>query len=386
MVTLRWIGLLIWAMVVAGCATNPIESDEGSHRGQVPPQSIPTTDTSRANVPLEDIVFDTFRPVDRAVTLPQASPDLIESLVDAIPPIHNPIYEMAAEADWLDPSDRVLGYSTDTAAYAYPVRILNFHEIVNDEIEGVPVLVSYCPLCASGIVFDRRLQGRTLTFGNTSALYQSDMVMLDYETGSYWWQVAGQAIVGPLAGEVLTLLPSALMQWDDWVMLHPDTTVLARETGFNRDYGRDPFVTYDDFIDSGRFAFPVDESLNDARLPASQEMLVFETEDTVYAVPLKAEDDAVLEVGSTVVLYRGQGGAAGVFQRRLDGDLLEFEVTPSGFMDRVTGSVWQVSGVAVDGPLAGDRLVPIPSKWTFWFAAVAAEPDLQLVYLDSDSN
>lgn len=108
-------------------------------------------------------------------------------------------------------------------AYAYPHKILNFHELVNDAIDGIPLLVSYCPLCGSGVVFDRRLGGRTLRFGNTSALYDSDLVMFDWETNSYWWQVAGEAIVGTLSGETLKVLASTTTQWSTWKSLHPHT-------------------------------------------------------------------------------------------------------------------------------------------------------------------
>lgn len=381
--SIRWLGILFLTLILSGCATS---GSEPANRPSETPSSaaaIPALDTSRAIVPLDDIVFDTFRPVNRAVPLPQASPELIASLIDAIPPIHDPTYETATEADWLDAADRVLGYATEDGAWAYPVRILNLHEIVNDELGGIPILVSYCPLCASGIIYDRRLAGRTLRFGNTSALYQSDMVMLDYETGSYWWQVAGRAIVGQLSGESLTTLPSSLMQWADWVQLHPESLVLSRKTGFNRNYSQDPFLNYGDFIDSGQFAFPVGETAEDPRLPPSQEVLMFQGDDGVIAVPLKGEEDAVMEVGNAVVLYRGQGATAGVFDRRLDGELLEFEVTPDGFVDGATGSRWQLSGEASAGPLAGERLKPIPAKWTFWFAAVAAEPDLALRSLAS---
>jgi hypothetical protein len=143
------------------------------------PQEVPAVDISKHSVPLQDVYFDTFQPANRALPLDQATPDLIAQLRDAIPPIHNPGYEPAAEVTWLREGDQVLGYAVGDQAWAYPIRILNFHEIVNDRLAKEPVLISYCPLCASGIVFSRQLGDRVLTFGNTSALYESDMVMLD---------------------------------------------------------------------------------------------------------------------------------------------------------------------------------------------------------------
>ena len=144
-----------------------------------------------------------------AHALPDASSALIDRLLDAIVPIDDPVYEEASRADeWLKGDDVVVGYFDAGQAWAYPVRILNFHEIVNDELAGLPALVSYCPLCGSAVVYDRRLDGDVLTFSNTSALYENDLVMVDRQTGTYWWQVPGRGLVGPLAGAELAPLPS----------------------------------------------------------------------------------------------------------------------------------------------------------------------------------
>ena len=103
----------------------------------------------------------------------------------------------------MEDDDLVLGYESGDEAFAYPINILNFHEMVNDVIGGDPVLIIYCPLCVSGVVFSRAVDGQTLTFGNTSALYQSDLVMYDHQTGTYWFQVAGEAVVGTMTGSRL---------------------------------------------------------------------------------------------------------------------------------------------------------------------------------------
>ncbi len=127
--------------------------------------------------------FDTFD--GGSVRLSDSTPELRARLLDEIPPIDNPVYETRENADWLSDDDLILGYVAGDQPYAYPFRILNFHEIVNDELDRIPVLVSYCPLCRSAIVYDRRVDGALLTFGNTSALYQSDLVMVDRQTSSY---------------------------------------------------------------------------------------------------------------------------------------------------------------------------------------------------------
>ena len=130
------------------------------------------------------IVFDTFGGSPRFLPLDQASDEDILRLRDLIRPILEPAYGVAEDLPWLNDTDLVIGYSAGDDAYAYPVNVLDFHEIVNDVIEGVPVLVTYCPLCFSGVVYSRELDGRALTFGNTSALFQSDLVMYDHQTGS----------------------------------------------------------------------------------------------------------------------------------------------------------------------------------------------------------
>ena len=139
-------------------------------------------------------------------------------------------------------------------AFAYPIKFLNFHELVNDEIDGVHLLVTYCPLCGSGVVFDRRVGDEVLVFGNTSALYNSDLVMFDHATGSYWFQTGGEAIVGEKTGTRLIPLASFFMQWSQWTELHPDTQVLAREQGLGTrasQYLRNPFSTYACFLNEG---------------------------------------------------------------------------------------------------------------------------------------
>jgi hypothetical protein len=258
------------ALVAPACA-----GDEGG--GDVPgdvaasteeaPGTPPEVDLSSHSVPLDDVHFDTFD--GGSIPLSESTPELRARLLDAIPPIDRPVYGDMSAGDWLAPSDLVVGYVAGGETYAYPFKILNFNEIVNDEIDGVLVLISYCPLCRSAIVYDRRVGSEVLSFGNTSALYESDLVMVDRNTGSYWWQVAGSAIVGPLTDTVLEPLPSVLATWEDWMSQHPDTFVLTRDTWHSRPYDRDSFVDYADCVDAGRFPFPVGEAARDDRLQPS---------------------------------------------------------------------------------------------------------------------
>lgn len=337
----------------------------------------PDVDVSAHSVPLEEIYFDTFD--GGAVPLSESTPELRARLLDAIPPIDDPVYEDASGGDWLNPSDPVLGYVAGGQAYAYPFKILNFHEIVNDTLDGVPVLVSYCPLCRSAIVYDRRVDGELLSFGNTSALYESDMVMVDRQTGSYWWQVAGSAIVGPLTGAELTPLPASVATWEDWKTDHPGTLILIRDTGYQRPYDRDPFADYPTRIDSGQFPFPVSDTARDDRLSPSALVVGLEIDGEARAYHVDGLTDPINdELGGEPIVVLPTDGGAGVFSAIVDGERLHFESEGGTFIDTATRSTWSASGSAVSGPLQGKILEPVGARTTFWFALVAAFPDVEL--------
>ncbi len=353
-------------------ATAPVERP-GVGRLSRPPD----VDLSIHDVPLTDVYFDTFD--GGTVPLSESTRQLREALLDAILPIDRPIYGDASAGDWLVPSDLVLGYLAGDQAYAYPFKILNFHEIVNDELDGVPVLITYCPLCGSGIVYERRVAGEVLSFGNTSALYESDLVMVDRNTGSYWWQVAGKAIVGTLTGTALEPLPSVVATWSDWMSLHPDTLILTRDTGRPAPYEQDSFATYADFLDSGRFPFPVGEAARDGRLPPSAQVVGVTVNGVTRAYPVEGLVQPLNDEvgGEPIVIIPTEGGAA-VFSADLGGQILEFQREESGFVDIQSGSTWSSGGVAVSGTLEGSKLMPIPNRTTFWFAFVGAFPDVQV--------
>ena len=346
--------------------------------------AIPPVDTSQHSVPLEEIYFDTFRPTNRAVPLNKADPDLIRSLRDAIPPLYAPVFESAAEADgWLRADDIVLGYADGEEAYAYPVRILNFHEIVSHEVNGRPIIATYCPLCYSGVVYDRRVNGETLLFGNTSALHESDMVMLDHQTGSYWVQVSGEAVVGPMTGTRLAPLPAQMATWADWQALHPDTLVLSRNTGYRRDYGRNPFAGYAEQLNqTGRFAFPVSDAVNDPRLAPGDVVLGVQVGQDTAVYPLAQIGNGVVNdvVGETavVVFSRSDGPSGAAYSPVVEGDVLTFLLEDGRIQDEQTGSDWNMAGQATDGPLAGTQLAPFSTRTSLWFALIAAYPDLIL--------
>lgn len=172
---------------------------------------------------------------------------------DGIPAIDRPKFIAANQAAFLGSNDRVLGIYHRGIARAYPIRILNWHEIVNDQFAGEAVVVSFCPLCGTGTAFST-LHGKAKTFGVSGLLYNSDLLLYDRETESLWSQIAAKAIAGPLRGESLKLLPIVHTTWVDWRTRYPDTTVLSTDTGYSRDYQRSPYAGYEN---SDRLLFPV---------------------------------------------------------------------------------------------------------------------------------
>jgi hypothetical protein len=349
---------------------------------------VPSVDLTKHSVPLEAIYFDTFQRTNRAVPLAVAPQALIERLRDAIPPLHRPKYESPSTVSWLSDNDMVIGYAAVGEAWAYPLRILNYHEIVNDTLAGEPLVVAYCPLCGSGVVFSRRLQDRLLTFGNTSALYESDMVMLDYETGSYWWHVAGKAIVGTLTGTHLSLLPAMTTTWGQWRRMHTNTKVLSQETGYRRPYGRDPFVGYPQILNRGRFAFPVSNAAKDGRLPPGTSVLAVKMGDDARAYALDRAGPATIMdvVGGQrlVVLIDARGISGAIFEPVAGTQKLTFQTENGEYVDRETGSAWNLGGQAIKGALKGTQLPPLPSKRSFWFAVVAAQPTITVYSAGAD--
>lgn len=200
---------------------------------------------------------------------------------DCIPSIDAPKYvDVAATNQWLEADDLVLAMDHEGVARAWPVRILDRHEIVNDTIAGDPVAVTWCPLCGSGVAFERRIDGEIVEFGVSGLLHDSDLVMYDRKTETLWQQITGEGIMGARTGEELTTLPVSIVEWGDWAQAQPDTEVLSRDTGFDFEYaGPRPYAAYED---SDRLMFPA--SNRDLSIHPKEVVYGFEFEDGSLAV------------------------------------------------------------------------------------------------------
>ncbi|PIV33627.1 MAG: hypothetical protein COS34_06710 [Lysobacterales bacterium CG02_land_8_20_14_3_00_62_12] len=174
---------------------------------------------------------------------------------DCIPAIDDPQFLPAAKADRLAADDLVIGIAIAGAVRAYPTFILDHHEIVNDTVAGTPVAITWCPLCGSGLAFERVLDGKPVQFGVSGLLHESDLVMYDRASNSLWQQVSATAIAGPRRGQKLARFPVTMTTWGEWLGAHPDTQVLSTATGHDGDYSNK--TPYADYVRSDRILFPV---------------------------------------------------------------------------------------------------------------------------------
>lgn len=252
--------------------------------------------------------FAAFLPRGARVSVPREEIRGGGPAVDGIPALVRPRRSSAAEADRaLKPGDAVLGLEIGGESVAYPIRLLNWHELVNDEVGGVPVAVTYCPLCRSGIVFDRRAGDAVREFGVSGLLYNSDLVMYDRGTRSLWSQIMSEAIAGPSTGVRLIRLPAVRTSWARWKAAHPGTKAVLFDTGHSRDYGADPYAGYEN---SPVLYFPV--SHEDARLPRKTVVFGVSLPEGAAAVPvtaLKGSSGIRARLGKRTVVFRDDGGA-----------------------------------------------------------------------------
>jgi hypothetical protein len=314
---------------------------------------------------------------------------------DGIPPLDHPRFVTPQEATkWLKGREPVIALDLDGAHRAYPLQILIWHEIVNDQVAGVPVTVTFCPLCDTAIAFDRRVDGRTLDFGTSGNLRKSDLVMWDRQTESWWQQATGTAIVGALTGTVLSVFPAAIVSFDTFREAYPDGSVLSRDTGFDRIYGENPYPGYDD-ARTPPFLF---KGPTDGRLPPKEKVVSVSIggDDVAYPYSVLQKRGVVPDaVGGTpiAVFYQAgtasalggssipdspDGGATGVFKSRLGDHQLTFRASGNRFVDAETGSSWDLLGRAVSGPLAGSHLEAVVHGDHFWFAWAAFKPSTRI--------
>lgn len=222
---------------------------------------------------------------------------------DGIPALDDPVFKPVSDENRLQPREPVITLEIEGATpRAYPIRYLTWHEIVNDEVAGVPVAVTFCPLCNSGITFDRRTDAGVLSFGVSGKLRHSDMIMYDRQTESWWQQAIGEAIVGDLTGTELQSLPSWMESWETFVARNPDGLVME-QPNFRRNYGANPYVRYD----SSHRPFLYSGEMPPHGIPALAR--VVRVGDRAWPLTRLAEAGEVTEAGVTISWTAGQASA-----------------------------------------------------------------------------
>jgi hypothetical protein len=263
---------------------------------------------------------------------------------DGIPSIDHPEFKIISEVE-IEENARILGVNYNGVAKAYPLNIMNYHEIVNDMFNGHPVVVTYCPLCGSGIAFDASIDNERRTFGVSGLLYNSDVLLYDRKTESLWSQIMMKAVSGPLAGEKLEMLPTMNTTWGEWKAMNPETKILTENTGFKRDYTRNPYAGYEE---SAQIYFDVEN--RDNRFHPKEMMVGIEVDGKFKAYPFSELEK--LKDGKLKDIFNG---------REL---LIEFnEKSQSAVIKNRKGKL-------------------LPSLTTFWFAWYAFHPETEVYRFD----
>jgi len=310
---------------------------------------------------------------------------------EGIPALDGPPVQPAEDAEWLPDGAAVFGLELGGESRAYPLRILDWHELANDELGGIPVSLAWCTLCGSGIAYDRRARdGETYDFGSSGFLMRSNKLMVDRQTSSLWNQLTGEPVVGPLVDGPplrLAVLPSVTTTWGEWKRRHPRTTVLSRSTGHQRNYS--PGAAYADYFASDELMFPVRAKLG--RLGAKQRVFGLARDgrarawalETVgrhrvlndrldgLAVVLIAAGQAVRVEGTSLRSGLARNYEAGLELRAYarGRHRLTAGATQDELLDE-TGALWKLSEEALTGP-AGERLERLPGVTAYWFGWVA---------------
>ncbi|MBT3995037.1 MAG: DUF3179 domain-containing protein [Chloroflexi bacterium] len=324
---------------------------------------------------------------------------------DLIIPVDHPTFASVENApDYMLPREPVVAVVIDGDARAYPLAMLMWHEIVNDTVGGVPVTVTFCPLCNTSITFERVVNGQELTFGTSGMLRRSDLVMWDRQSQSLWQQITGNAIVGDFAADktVLKQLPSAIIAWETFAESYPEGKLLKRvrnSVGMPiREYENPPYAGYDN-VDSQPFLFldPVDD-----RLVATSRVLTIDGETPVAYPFTFLEETPVLNDsvnGEDIVAFFENGtfsaffneafvhqpvGSVTVFSRNVGNQTLTFELSDTGITDVETESDWNLVGTAIGGELEGTQLKPVVHANHFWFSWAVFKPETQIRHSSDD--
>jgi len=314
---------------------------------------------------------------------------------DGIPAIDDPVFIKIDQAQhWLDDFEPVISVEINGNVRAYPLQILMFHEIVNDKIDEQAISITFCPLCNTSIVFSREVDGKRLDFGTTGRLRNSDLIMYDRQTESWWQQFTGEAMIGFYTGSKLTELDSQIISFENFRKHNPNGLVLSRNTGFDRQYGNNPYRGYD-HIDNVPFLM---QGSVDERLPPMERVLSVKLNNKRKLYPFSAlmqstilHDNVsnaplvIFKTGETYsVLDQSKISSSKkipaytVFSSQLNKETLHFYLKNGVIRDRETNSQWDIMGQSTHGKLKGQQLKTVQHGIHFAFAWLAFNPDVEI--------
>ncbi|MFK7848161.1 MAG: DUF3179 domain-containing protein [Rhodothermales bacterium] len=305
---------------------------------------------------------------------------------DVVPALSDIPFVDVSEISYLSEFDRVIGFMVEDKAYAIPHNILWYHEIINFEIDDLALAMTYCPLTGSSMAFKRNvIEGGE--FGVSGLLWNNNLIMFDRTSSeSLWPQMNRRADCGPRLGASLDMHPVIEMTWAGWKALNPDSKVLSNQTGFNIGYtsANYPYGNYENPDNDGLlFDMEIDRrrppkarllGIPDNRLGGTAFLFSELDNGALYNVVHSLED-----IGPVVVFWDNTFHSAMAYSPRIGNERINFEVRDEQIRDLETGSVWQVDGLAIEGPLAGTRLAPIDRAFvSFWFAWAAFHVETEI--------
>ena len=288
---------------------------------------------------------------------------------DGIPALENPGFTTADNASILFDTDLVLGYKNGDDIRAYQHIVLDWHEIVNDNIGDVSLAITYCPLTGTGIGWNRIVNGSETTFGVSGLLYNTNLIPFDRATSSNWSQILNESVNGQLLGEKVGLIQIVETDWKTWKDMYPDTKLLSLNTGFSRTYGVYPYVDYR--INNDFFIFPVPV---DDRLPSKERVLGIVDEDQakVYRFEDLIAENAIRDTfnGESYIIA-GNENFMMAYGLKGDHETLEFNFVfnaSEAILEDNEGNKWNIFGAAISGPRTGETLITGNAFMGYWFS------------------
>jgi hypothetical protein len=306
---------------------------------------------------------------------------------DGIPALINPPMISAGQADYLNNNDLVIGYKVGDDIRAYPHQILDWHEIINDNIGGQPLAITYCPLTGTGIGWDRMIEGNVTTFGVSGLLFNTNLIPYDRSTNSNWSQMKLESVNGRLIGETIPTFQVVETTWETWKNMYPNSMVVSNNTGISRPYGLFPYLNANgDYRNQPFLLFPIE--VDDNRLPRKDRVhgIIIDGKAKVYRVESFENGIAsfqdTFEGEELIVVGSDKLNFANSFYRALgDGTLLELSsiqnVLPAVLEDS-EGNRWDIFGEAIAGPRTGQKLIPTTSFIGYWFSWGAFYPNAEI--------